>query len=58
MNALLRARLAKPAPPQPSALHNAKGKSLALLIWELGDRYRELGDEEGVLDYVCRSVEG
>lgn len=33
MNALLRARLAKPAPPQPSALHDARALSEARLLW-------------------------
>lgn len=56
MNALLRARLAKPAPPQPSALHDARGKSLALLIWELGDRWEENDPDGDVLPYVRATV--
>jgi len=33
MNALLRMKLAKPAPPQPSSLHNAAGLSERQLLW-------------------------
>lgn len=33
MNALLRARLAKPAPPQPSALHDASQLHERDLLW-------------------------
>lgn len=56
MNALLRARLAKPAPPQPSALHDARGMTLAEIIADQGVRWRSFDPEDDVLDYVCASL--
>lgn len=53
MNALLRARLAKPAPPQPSALRDVRGMTLAEIIADQGVRWRSFDPEDDVLDYVC-----
>ena len=55
MNTLLRARLAKPTPPQPSALRDVRGMTLAQIIAEQGARWRSLDPEDDVLDYVCAS---
>ena len=55
MNALLAARLAKPAPPQPSALRDVRGMTLAQIIADQGVRWRSFDPEGDVLDYVCAS---
>lgn len=56
MNALLAAKLAKPAPPQPSALRDVRGMTLAQIIAEQGARWRSLDPEDDVLDYVHATV--
>jgi len=43
MNAILRARLAKPAPPQPSSLHNARGIRECDLLWWVRRRWHIAG---------------
>lgn len=56
MHAQLAARLAKPAPPQPSALRDVRGMTLAQIIAEQGARWRSFDPEDDVLDYVCASL--
>lgn len=58
MNARLAAMLAKPATPQPSALHDARGMPLAEIIAWPGVRWRSFDPEDDVLDYVHASVGG